>query len=308
MKAGFLSRIFGCRANGALSDSERTLRRELLTTQDVTHTPPAFGFLRDVQLADVCLLREIMRVSVEAGLHPWLVGGGLFGVMRHGGRFMSWDDDIDLGIIREEYPRFLDVFNATCQKGFYAVYHYREKYCRIKVRHEELPPKVDLSVFVFDRFWKPIPTLEEKVAFRKKVDAIQCRLKKLSRTGISLEEHLRAFEEARTKELFEGHAPASAEEKPAVFWGPELKTFESVTSMVYDYDDIFPLRKARFEGVDVLVPNDSAAFLTYMYGDWGRFPEYFTCRHKASNFSVEKALALRRFVRTHIEAEAGDEK
>lgn len=306
MKAGFLSKIFKRRAEGVLSESERTLRRELLTTQDVTCTPPAFGFLRDVQLANVCLLREIMRVSEAEGLRPWLVGGGLFGVMRHGGRFMSWDDDLDLGIIREEYPRFLEVFNATCRKGFSAAYHYREKFCRIKVRHAELPPKVDLSVFVFDRFWRPIPTLEEKIAFRKRVDLLQCRLKKLARTGISLEEHLRAFEEARRKDLFEGHAPASAEEKPAVFWGPELKTFESVTSIVYDYDDIFPLRKARFEGVDVLVPHDSAAFLTYMYGDWGRFPESFTCRHKASDFSVEKALALRRFVRTHVETEAGD--
>jgi lipopolysaccharide cholinephosphotransferase len=36
--------------------------------------------------------------------------------------------------------------------------------------------------------------------------------------------------------------------------------------------DIFPLKTAKFEGVDLPVPNNMDAYLTNVYGDWRKIP------------------------------------
>ena len=87
----------------ALSLQAQLLRRELLTAADVGNMPPARGYARDVQLAGVVLLKEVLRVARENGFHPWTISGSLLGTVRHGGRFVPWDDDVDQGMLRDEY-------------------------------------------------------------------------------------------------------------------------------------------------------------------------------------------------------------
>lgn len=278
-----------------LSESEARLRRDLLTTVDITQLPPAVGFLRDIQLADVELLRETMRVAKIVGVHPWVIGGGLVGMLRHGGRFIPWDDDLDLVLVREEYERFVDLFNANCRPGFRAYHKYRGKFCRIKVAHQDLPDSIDLSIFVFDRFWKALPELADKKAFRARVDRVQYQVKRQARK-LDIAAHRRLFDEYRARDVLEGHPPAPDSERPALFFGAELRVFQFVTSIIYDYEDVYPLRPAKFEGVEVLIPNRGENILTYMYGNWGTFPNALFNRHRSSEFSVEKALALRKFL------------
>lgn len=278
-----------------LSQTVLQLRRDLLTTVDITRLPPATGFLRDIQLTDVVLLRETMRVARLVGVHPWMIGGALIGLMRHGGRFIPWDDDMDLILIREEYERFVELFNANCRPGFHAYYRYRGKYCRIKIAHQDLPESVNLSIFVFDRFWKPLPDFQAKRQFRARIDRVQDEVKRRARSG-DVDAHRRLFDEYRQRDILENHPPAPDSERPALFWGAELRTFPFLTSVIYDYEDVYPLRPAEFEGVSVWAPNRAENILTYMYGDWGTFPGSLSNHHSSSAFSVEKALALRRFL------------
>ena len=102
----------------------------------------------------------------------------------------------------------------------------------------------------------------------------------------------------------DGKEPAPPESKPAVLRGIEFSTPDWVKEAVYDYDDIFPLRPATFEGVPVMVPNDPETVLTYNYGDWAGWPGRLQPHHPASRFNMEKALALRKFLKKHWEVKS----
>ena len=54
------------------------------------------------------LMNEIHNICIENNIKYTLMGGSLLGAVRHKG-FIPWDDDIDMGLLWDDYKRFLDV-------------------------------------------------------------------------------------------------------------------------------------------------------------------------------------------------------
>lgn len=64
--------------------------------------------LKRLHETELEILDAIAALCEEEHLNWFLIGGSILGARRHGG-FIPWDDDIDTGMLREDYDRFLEI-------------------------------------------------------------------------------------------------------------------------------------------------------------------------------------------------------
>ncbi len=111
------------------------------------------------------ILHEVDRVCRAHDIHYFLAAGTLLGAMRHGG-FIPWDDDIDIGMLREDYDRFIEVAPEALAPGFFmqnrttdpdAEYLFTKvrllgtEYVTEYTRYRTQEKGISLDIFPFDR-------------------------------------------------------------------------------------------------------------------------------------------------------------
>lgn len=57
---------------------------------------------KELQKVLLCMYKDIYSVCRKYNIVPYLVGGSALGAVRHHG-FIPWDDDLDIGMTREDY-------------------------------------------------------------------------------------------------------------------------------------------------------------------------------------------------------------
>ena len=64
--------------------------------------------LRDAQIIMAGILKDVHEFVKNMDIKYFLDAGTLIGAVRHKG-FIPWDDDIDIGMLREDYEKFLKI-------------------------------------------------------------------------------------------------------------------------------------------------------------------------------------------------------
>ncbi len=64
--------------------------------------------VREIQLGELSLLKNFIAICSKHDLRYYALGGTLLGAIRHKG-FIPWDDDMDLGMPRKDYEKFLSI-------------------------------------------------------------------------------------------------------------------------------------------------------------------------------------------------------
>lgn len=81
--------------------------------------------LKQIQVIQQDLIREVGRICKKCGIHFNMVGGTMLGAIRHKG-YIPWDDDADIGFLRTEYEKFRKVCKTELNSEKYYMQDLRD--------------------------------------------------------------------------------------------------------------------------------------------------------------------------------------
>lgn len=135
--------------------------------------------LKEIQKEELSLLKEFRTICEKNNLVYSLIGGSLLGAVRHKG-FIPWDDDIDVGMPRSDYERFVQIlgsYNDDCRFGIELIPEHSTHPCLVKF--------VAKDVFVQQKYkekaklWIDVLPIDGLPADDSKVESIYKKAKRL---------------------------------------------------------------------------------------------------------------------------------
>lgn len=99
--------------------------------------------LRQIQKIEKKALAEIIRICEQLQIECFVIGGTTLGAIRHNG-FIPWDDDIDVGMTRENYIKFI----KSAEKYLSPQYHLQTPYGNVNSPYIYTKVRIDGTKFV----------------------------------------------------------------------------------------------------------------------------------------------------------------
>lgn len=257
---------------------------------NITKVPQAQGLLRDIQLANLALLKELAYVCEKNNFKYILDAGTLLGAIRHTG-FIPWDDDIDILMFREDYEKIVSTFkNTTRNSDIYAEYH-RDKDTNsqyfIKIKHKKCP-FLGVDIFPLDTYGEHLNKQEQL----KKTKGIYKTIKTLKK-GITTNLSNETVKAILTKTMKEQILTVSNYENSDFIYGIDFA--HKLKNWFLDRDIVLPLRKIQFEDSEYTTVNKPEKFLKNIYGDYMKYPKKMKILHYSyKNLTSEELETIKK--------------
>lgn len=111
--------------------------------------PKAEGELRLVQLGNAYILKKLNTIAKTVGVDLFPVAGTLLGAIRHHG-FIPWDDDIDIGLFRDDLPKLASALKGQRELTLHKYYSPAYVTTLIKVKFAE-SDTFWVDLWIYDR-------------------------------------------------------------------------------------------------------------------------------------------------------------
>ncbi len=277
-----------------LKSSIRNNSKLYNTYKNAEEIPKATGILRDVQMGNLTLIKIFDKFCKENNLQYWIDFGTLLGAVRHKG-FIPWDDDIDLGMLRDDYEKLIELLSQIDHPYLRLDLARNKPYqCFVKVRYKGLR-KLFIDVFPYDMYYAKTDA-QEKIELHNKITKL---VKKLKYTSNVIKDKYVLREKFKTitqHEILQDRVCRKVN-KPSIFWAIDFP-HDRWKNRVYDWENIFPVKKIPFEDTEVFCPNNPDFVLKNVYGDYMKIPERIYPGHvNISGVTEEDLKIIRDFIK-----------
>ena len=241
--------------------------------------------MNELQKKEFDILLKFDEVCKKLGIKYFLVCGTALGAVKYGG-FIPWDDDIDVGLFRPDYEKFLSESQGLLPENIF-VQNYRTDvnypalYCKLRdsnttyiektVKHLDMNHGIYIDVFPLDGYPKN-KLFQKLLEIKKKI------------YKLLLASAFRGEYSSKAKVFF-------AVERFFGFHKRTAKIANKLDNLISQYDcnnsdlicnhgnwqgkkEYAPKKqygngtKAIFENLEVLVPEMYDEYLSQKYGDW----------------------------------------
>lgn len=240
------------------------------------------------------ILKSVDEYCRRNDIKYFLTSGTCIGAVRHGG-YIPWDDDIDIGMTRPHYERFVREFNQDKKKNqslrvfapelnwnYYAPY---ANVCDVRTildeganghRADEIGVKID--VFPIDgipseideyrrekkeitRLWNILYYKRRKLSgLHNKIKLTKSIVRKLQYSCYTYESIQKKFRDVALSNNYEDSKYAIDVVFP---WGRDVMCEKEV------YEDLI---ETKFENIDVFIMRNYDRYLSLKYGDYMQLP------------------------------------
>ena len=246
--------------------------------------PRAEGDLRLLQQGNSRLLFEFDKFCEETGVCYWLMFGSLLGAVRHGG-FIPWDDDLDVGMMREDVQAVVAAAERDERYRVSSVFDWHAHCWQLRFMYSDEMNPCFVDLFVFDYSENDgSASFEQMLSLRAEmIDEMDAKESLSGWRGASyLAESEDALLYGEIRDTFQRYRlkaeklnlikPTSCD-AGGITWSLENCYTASDGILAYTLDDVFPLKRLPFEGFEVAVPRNYFSLLEKGYGDIYELPK-----------------------------------
>ena len=243
--------------------------------------------LKHLQKVQLKIFKYFIKVCDENNLTYFIYGGSLLGTIRHQG-FIPWDDDIDVIMFREDFEKLNKIFENNID----------EKYHFINVLNEETYyytfGRLNLKNTIFDEWWSNQVDYTQNIFIdvfildnipNNKIKRFIHKWSSFTLNQLTMYAFIKFDNKSKLKKIIQNIAhyllklipvtPYSIKKKCVETYTKyehdncdEICDFPAVCQMpVYYKTDWLPPKKAKFENLEVNIPNDYKKVLKRSYGD-----------------------------------------
>ena len=255
--------------------------------------------LKHLQRVELMILKDFVDTCEANNIRYFGFGGTAIGALRHKG-FIPWDDDIDVCLPAEDFNKLLDIYDKEWSEKYSIMNTERDinypfpttrimlkgtQFCEEALAPLPLDLGIFLDVYCFDNvsddekeyqkqafdawFWSHMRILVDVPRPVILADGIKGKLLKAAVTmgrGVCKLLHL------STQKMYEREQ--EARNRFAHVKTKRIAYLHDTDRFVntYPVDEVFPVDKLDFDGIQVAFPNQNDKFLRMLYGDYMQMP------------------------------------
>lgn len=302
-------------------DVDEIVKRNLNFQEIIAHKDSEDDINEKIRMTEkiqrelIPLLEEVDRICKKNRIPYFLCAGSALGSVRHKG-FIPWDDDLDIGMLRSDYEKFLKIADKELSEGFLLMDvdrapHYYMCHAKVFRNNTALVNRITshlhihhgfyLDIFPFDIIPEDKELQTQMYKEQYQARELFCKSRKIKKySGKNPLKRYLANEEYYRLRYTVGKTAYDKLNKILLRYCKEKPIWIADFSAPYNkmlffrYDDIFPTRDGEFEGKIYPIPRNPDAYLRTMYGDYMEYPpeEKRYVKHDIIMFDTNKNYEL----------------